>query len=215
MAVQLDSRAFKALSSQTRVALLKKLVGKPRSLTALAQELGLSVQATDEHLRKLADAGLVEKDKKNKWAYYRLTPAGQSLVQPDRQPVYLMLAVSLLLFLAAGLSISQNAPSFSAAALPTVQSPAALEKTSAGASAQNDAVMPLAAARATNDANGTGAAPETMQPAFIGEASPDAQSEAERVPATNPTDLTWTGLFGLGGAACLLVAAMWSHRARV
>ncbi|MBI5225759.1 winged helix-turn-helix transcriptional regulator [Candidatus Micrarchaeota archaeon] len=114
MAVELDARAFKALSSPTRVELLKKLRHKPRSLTSLAYESKLSVQATDEHLHKLVTAGLVEKDKKSKWAYYQLTPAGASLVRTDRQPVYLMLAVSVMLLLAAAITWNQsfNVPEF-------------------------------------------------------------------------------------------------------
>ncbi len=115
MAVELDSRAFKALSSKTRVALLKKMGAKPRSLSSLAGEAGLSVQATDEHLRKLAGAGLVEKTKTAKWAYYHLTDSGRSLVQPNRQPIYLLMGASILLLLASALTIMQNS-SFAATA---------------------------------------------------------------------------------------------------
>ncbi len=117
MDVHLDAAAFKALSSRTRVELLKKLRDKPRSPTSLAHGMGLSVQAVDEHLRKLAAAGLAEKRKHAKWTYYALTPAGLHLVQPNRQPVYVLLGVSLLLLLASGLTVmdgleSPTAPSF-------------------------------------------------------------------------------------------------------
>lgn len=106
--MELDPKTFKALGSGTRVSLLKKLRGKPRSLSTLAHELGLSVQSVHEQMEKLADAGLVQKTRRTKWAYYSLSNAGARLLAPSPTPVYLMLGVSVVLFFAsAWTSLSQ------------------------------------------------------------------------------------------------------------
>lgn len=101
MIVELDSKAFKVLSSDSRVALLKKVAEKPRSLSALAQEMGLTVQSTDEHLRKLQASGFVSKSRHSKWVYYEATDSGKQVVQPKPQAIYLMLSLSFFMFMAA------------------------------------------------------------------------------------------------------------------
>ncbi|MBI5036511.1 winged helix-turn-helix transcriptional regulator [Candidatus Micrarchaeota archaeon] len=94
---ELDAGKLKLLGSETRVALLKKLRAKPRSLSGLAEELKLSVQSTHEQLEKLAKADLVEKSRRAKWSYYALTESGKALVSPSPTPVYFLLGLSFLL----------------------------------------------------------------------------------------------------------------------
>ncbi|HLD76324.1 MAG TPA: winged helix-turn-helix domain-containing protein, partial [Candidatus Norongarragalinales archaeon] len=105
MPVELDSKAFKVLSSETRVTLLKKVAEKPRSLTALASEIGMTVQSTDEHLRKLQEAGFVTKTRHAKWAYYEATASGKQVVQPKSVAVHLLLGVSFLMLLASAATL--------------------------------------------------------------------------------------------------------------
>jgi len=210
MAVELDARAFKALSSPTRVSLLKKLAAKPRSLSSLAEEEGLSVQATDEHMHKLVQAGLVEKEKKSKWAYYRLTPAGRSLVAPDRQPVYLMLAVSVMLLLAAAITWPQaNAP-----AAVGVKDAVAPQFTQS----QPQDAQPLEAsaksAIITGDANAsapaTADAGSPMEPVLTRAATEPVQMPS----AAEPAKADWAALFGIGGLLAFLGAAYFWQKQR-
>jgi len=52
---------FKALSSQTRIEILKILSSKELHLTGLAKEIGISKPVTSRHIKKLEKAGLIEK----------------------------------------------------------------------------------------------------------------------------------------------------------
>lgn len=219
MAVQLDARAFKALSSPTRVNLMKKLVVKPRSLSSLAEESGLSVQATDEHMHKLVQAGLVAKDKKSKWAYYQLTEAGRSLVQIDRQPVYLMLAVSMLLFLAAGLAWNQAGAYIASGGSQAL--PSLAENQATGPAPLESAAKAFGTAA---DANGTTSA-TAAQPAIVEATAmpPEAPASAQSVPQPSDTQAEYVEpaamplvyLFAAGGALCLAIAIRWWRRQAV
>ena len=212
MVVQLDAHAFKALSSPTRVTLLKKLGVKPRSLTSLAEESGLSVQATDEHMHKLVGAGLVEKEKKAKRAYYRLSAAGRSLVQPDRQPVYLMLAVSFLLLLASGITWMQapEPSELSAAYDASSESGQARAMDSGAASSEKSAIS-------ATDANQPAFGTPPAAPGAAGTTEPQAApapSENTGKPnaGVQPASLPWTWVFAFGSVVCLAAAIVWWRR---
>lgn len=194
MAVELDAKAFKALSSERRVDILKALAKKPRSLTSLSNELGLSVQATDEHLRKLESAGLVEKSKHAKWTYYALNAKGAALVAPNRQPVYVLLSISVLLLAAAGLSfMDQNAwgQSFAAQAAPEQQEEAVASESQPVSAAQTaDArVLETAESSEAGVTESQAAPPEPQMPAF-----------------------PWTYAFGFSGFGFLLAAVLVWHQ---
>ena len=52
---------FRALSSSTRIKILKILVNKEMHLTGLAKEIGISVPVTSRHIKILEDVGLINK----------------------------------------------------------------------------------------------------------------------------------------------------------
>lgn len=52
---------FRALSSSTRITILKKLIKKEMHLSGLARELGISVPVTSRHIRILEEAKLINK----------------------------------------------------------------------------------------------------------------------------------------------------------
>ena len=56
-----NKNIFKALSSQTRLRILKLLMTKETHLTALAKEIGISKPVTSRHIKILEDAGLINK----------------------------------------------------------------------------------------------------------------------------------------------------------
>ena len=57
--VELDLEVFKALSNSNRVVILAKLLERPRRVTELSRELGLSPPLVHINLKKLMRAGLV------------------------------------------------------------------------------------------------------------------------------------------------------------
>lgn len=98
--ITLDRIAFRALASDTRVSILKKLLERRKTGSELAKELGISVQAASEHLERLAEATLVKKNNQEgrKWVYYELTEKGRNLLEPQqtRKSIFILLGVSVL-----------------------------------------------------------------------------------------------------------------------
>jgi rhodanese-related sulfurtransferase len=66
------ARLGKALASPHRVELLELLAQSERTVESLADETGLSLQNTSQHLKVLRGAGLVESRKEGLYAHYRL-----------------------------------------------------------------------------------------------------------------------------------------------
>jgi ArsR family transcriptional regulator len=88
---------LKALADPARLRLLSMIAtsdGGEACVCDLVQPLGLSQPTVSHHLKVLLDAGLVSRDKRGVWAYFRLVPgaltgvadvlsaAGRSPVQP-------------------------------------------------------------------------------------------------------------------------------------
>lgn len=93
--MQIDKRTIKALSSDTRLAILKKLAERRRILAELSKELNLKTPTILEHIRLLEDVGLVErKETGQKWIYYELTDKGFALIKP-KWPIQFVLTLSL------------------------------------------------------------------------------------------------------------------------
>jgi DNA-binding transcriptional ArsR family regulator len=107
--ITLDLNSFKALASETRVHILKKLGERQATASELSVSLGISVQAASEHLEKMRAAGLVarvsrEEAPPHKWVYYELTGKGRALLQPEStKKIWVLLGTSILV-IAAGFS---------------------------------------------------------------------------------------------------------------
>jgi ArsR family transcriptional regulator len=86
------ARRFKALGDSTRVRLLSLIAahdGGEACICDLIDPVGLAQPTVSHHMKQLADAGLVTREQRGKWAYYRIvndaltalataiTPAGQ------------------------------------------------------------------------------------------------------------------------------------------
>ena len=66
---------FKALGDPARVRIVNVLAtsdGEPVCICNLIEPLGLSQPTVSHHMRKLLDAGLVEREQRGKWAYFSL-----------------------------------------------------------------------------------------------------------------------------------------------
>ncbi len=103
--ITLDQESFKALASDTRIEILKRLDTSQMTVTDLANDLKVNKSAVYKHLSRLLDAGLVRKlDDNRKWVYYKLSMKGLNLLHPERVQIALMLSAAVL---AISLALSQ------------------------------------------------------------------------------------------------------------
>lgn len=66
---------FKALADPARVRILNVLAnsdGEPVCVCHLVEPLGLSQPTVSHHMKRLLDVGLVQREKRSKWAYFSL-----------------------------------------------------------------------------------------------------------------------------------------------
>jgi ArsR family transcriptional regulator len=69
------ARVFKALGDPTRVLLLSMIAahdGGEACVCELTDPVGLSQPTVSHHLKQLVDAGLISREQRGKWAYYRM-----------------------------------------------------------------------------------------------------------------------------------------------
>lgn len=93
--ITLDRAAFKVLSSDTRVSILRLLEKRRMTLSEMAKQLNMRASTITEHLDALKKAGLIEqKDEGRKWKYYELTRKGKDIISPVEKSVFIVLALS-------------------------------------------------------------------------------------------------------------------------
>ncbi len=65
---------FKALADPARVRIVNVLAttGEPVCVCNLIEPLGLSQPTVSHHLKRLMDAGLLEREQRGRWAYFSL-----------------------------------------------------------------------------------------------------------------------------------------------
>ena len=71
------AQALKAIADPARLRLLSLIQGQPEGeacVCHLTEPLGLSQPTVSHHLKVLLNAGLVEREQRGSWAYYRVTP---------------------------------------------------------------------------------------------------------------------------------------------
>ncbi len=68
------ARLFGALAEPARVRLVNLLVdaGQPVCVCELTEPLGLAQATVSHHLKRLIDAGLLDREARGKWAYYSI-----------------------------------------------------------------------------------------------------------------------------------------------
>jgi len=96
--ITLDQESFRALASDVRVEVLKRLDARRETVTDLSNLLALSKPTLLEHLEKLQNAGLVKRiDEGRKWIYYELTDKGRKILHPERVAITLALGTAVVL----------------------------------------------------------------------------------------------------------------------
>lgn len=73
---QATAALFKALGDPARVRIVNLLAtgAGPACVCELTPRLGLSQPTVSHHLRRLAEAGLLDREQRGTWAYYSLNP---------------------------------------------------------------------------------------------------------------------------------------------
>lgn len=69
---------FKALADPARVRIVNLLArndGEPVCICHLIEPLGLAQPTVSHHMKRLLDAGLVDREQRGKWAYFSLKGA--------------------------------------------------------------------------------------------------------------------------------------------
>ena len=72
------ARAFKALGDPTRVRLLSLIAAHSDGeacVCDLTEPVGLAQSTVSHHLKQLVEAGLITREQRGKWAYYRVAHA--------------------------------------------------------------------------------------------------------------------------------------------
>lgn len=94
----LDDALLKVLSSESRREILRLLAERRMTGAEMATRLNLGKPAVSEHLKKLIEAGLIERldDPERRWVYYNLSARGKSILEPQRVRFYLVMAVASL-----------------------------------------------------------------------------------------------------------------------
>jgi DNA-binding transcriptional ArsR family regulator len=74
-------RVFQALGDPTRRAIVERLSGGPRSVSTLAEPLGITLTAVAQHVHVLQRAGLAKSSKSGRTRTCELDSAGLNLLE--------------------------------------------------------------------------------------------------------------------------------------
>jgi ArsR family transcriptional regulator len=84
------ARVFKALGDPTRVRLLSLIAATEAGeacVCDLTAPVKLSQPTVSHHMKQLVDAGLVTREQRGKWAYFRVVPEALRAVSESLVPV--------------------------------------------------------------------------------------------------------------------------------
>ncbi len=107
--VVLDKKTFRALSSDTRINILKALKSKRMNVSEISRELGINKSAVLNHLNKMGEADLVHRvESENQFVYYELTEKGKRILKSELR-VKIILSIAAVSFLLGGIQIYRYA----------------------------------------------------------------------------------------------------------
>lgn len=96
--LKLDKQSLFALASETRVDILRSLRPMRRTVTQIADELGIDKAGVHRHLRRLSEGDLVRRDEDHGFVYYGLTWKGRDILDPrENTKIVILLTLSILL----------------------------------------------------------------------------------------------------------------------
>ena len=71
--LQLESKLFKGFADKSRLAILKSILDRPKTVSEIIERTGLPQPNTSIHLACLLECDLVLKEKKGREVFYRIT----------------------------------------------------------------------------------------------------------------------------------------------
>lgn len=83
------ARVFRALGEPTRVRLLSLIAAHPEReacICDLIEPVGLSQPTVSHHMKQLVDAGLVVREQRGRWAYYRVVEETLTALSTSLRP---------------------------------------------------------------------------------------------------------------------------------
>lgn len=83
------AQVFKALGDPSRVRLLSLVAtgeGGEACLCDLTEAVGLSQPTVSHHMKQLVSAGLVTREQRGRWAYYRVNEAAMTVLGDALRP---------------------------------------------------------------------------------------------------------------------------------
>ncbi len=81
----IDRDVIRAISSETRIKILRLLSRRRMTLSELSTNLNLSKSTIRDNLSILINAGLVRSERSGKWVYYEVTYKGRVVTSPIEQ----------------------------------------------------------------------------------------------------------------------------------
>ena len=96
--VELDKKALFALASDTRMDILKSLQPNRRTVSQLAEMVGVDKAAVHRHLKKLEDGGFVKREEDHGFVYYGLSWKARDILSPNENTkIIVLITVSIVL----------------------------------------------------------------------------------------------------------------------
>jgi DNA-binding transcriptional ArsR family regulator len=114
--VELDRKALFALASDTRLEILKALMSERRTVSQLADSLGVDKAAVYRHLKKLEEGDFVKREDDHGFVYYRLSWKARDIISPgENTRIIVLISSSIVLmviaaFLLIGLTAGSSTP---------------------------------------------------------------------------------------------------------
>jgi DNA-binding transcriptional ArsR family regulator len=114
--VELDRKALFALASDTRLEILKALMSERRTVSQLAETLGVDKAAVYRHLKKLEEGDFVKREDDHGFVYYRLSWKARDIISPgENTRIIVLISSSIVLmviaaFLLIGLTTGSSTP---------------------------------------------------------------------------------------------------------
>jgi DNA-binding transcriptional ArsR family regulator len=96
--VELDKKALFALASDTRMDILKSLQPNRRTVSQLAETIGVDKAAVHRHLKKLEEGGFVKREEDHGFVYYGLSWKARDILSPNENTkIVVLITASIVL----------------------------------------------------------------------------------------------------------------------
>lgn len=99
--VELDKKALFALASDTRMDILKSLQPNRRTVSQLADLVGVDKAAVHRHLKKLEDGGFVKREEDHGFVYYGLSWKARDILSPNENTKIVVLITASVVMIGA------------------------------------------------------------------------------------------------------------------